>query len=158
MAQPSDEEIEHAVRSFRSAIDAAGIAPWRNIGIDFPRGACGHVAELLGRYLKDKFEIDADYVCQTAHENIGGWQGGHAWLEWNGLTIDISGDQFGWVSTIVTRDPVFHGLGSDTIRHPVCLEHQRDWWIVNCGSLWIAIVAQLPQDVGSLHPESKWSM
>lgn len=144
MAAPSDREVEHFARTFRAAIDSAGLVPWQDMGIDFPHGACGHVAELLGKYLKDKLEVYADYVCQTAYENIGGWHGGHAWLEWNGLTIDISGDQFGWASTIVTREPIFHGLGGNTVRHRVCLEHQRDWWIENCGSLWLAIIAHLP--------------
>ena len=136
---PSDEEIAIAARLFRSAIDSAGPEPWNAQYITFPRGACGHASELLGKYLIQRFGITADYVSQNAYESIGGWVGGHAWLEWRGLTIDVTGDQFGWQPVIVTRTPKYHGLGMDHVRHPVCLPHQNDWWIANCGPLWLAI-------------------
>jgi len=92
---PSDSDVEKHVWKFRRAIDAAGEAPWAAKFISFPRGACGHAAELLGRFLIDELGIFPDYVCQDAFDDIGGWRDAHAWLEWNGLTIDISGDQFG---------------------------------------------------------------
>ena len=141
---PSDREIEFAAQTFRAAIDAAGAEPWSKKHMSFPHGACGHTAELLGRYLIDRLKIRPDYVNQIAYDEIGSWQHSHAWLEWNGLTIDISGDQFGWEPVIVTRTPIFHGLGEDGNRHPVCLEHQQDWWARECGSLWNAISPHLP--------------
>jgi hypothetical protein len=141
---PSDDDISDASLEFRAAIDAAGPEPWARKGMTFPRGACGHAAELLGRYLIDRFGITPDYVNRVAYETIGGWHGSHAWLEWNGLTIDISGDQFGWAPVIVTRNPEFHGLGDGEDRHPVCLEAQRDWWFRECGMLWSAISLHLP--------------
>ncbi|WP_337847787.1 hypothetical protein [Sphingomonas sp.] len=144
MKLPSDAEIERAAHAFRGAVDTAGPEPWASKHIAFPRGACGHAAELLGRYLIDRLGIVADYVNQTAFKDIGGWRHSHAWLEWNGLTIDICGDQFGWEPVIVTRHPQFHGRGDDEIRHPVCLPHQRDWWARECGSLWRAIRPHLP--------------
>ena len=143
---PSDSEIEQAARDMREAIDAAGQAPWAQKHITFPYGSCGHATELLGRYLIDRFGIAPDYVCQDAVGNMGGWEGGHAWLEWNGLTIDISGDQFGWLPVIVTRTPEFHGKGSDQTRHPVCLPHQLSWWVGECGPLWSAILPFLPPE------------
>ncbi|MBB3891431.1 hypothetical protein GGQ61_002148 [Phenylobacterium haematophilum] len=140
---PSDAEVEQAVRNFRAAIDAAGPKPWAEKFIPFPRGACGHATELLGRYLIDHLSIRPDYVSQDANEDIGGWQASHAWLEWNGLTIDITGDQFGWAPVIVTRHPVNHGRGVQRARHPVCLRHQQDWWARECGPLWLAIAPHL---------------
>ena len=141
---PSDDEVEQAARDFRTAIDAAGVGPWQAKCIPFPRGACGHAAELLGRYLIDQLGIVADYVNQDADEDTGGWTHSHAWLEWNGLVIDITGDQFGWDPVIVTRTPAFHGRGQDGNRHPVCLEHNRDWWARECGPIWAAISPHLP--------------
>ena len=142
---PSDDEVEQATRTFRSVIDAAGPKPWAEKHISFPRGACGHAAELLGRYLIDRLNIRPEYVNQVAHQKIGGWQHSHAWLEWNGLTIDICGDQFGWEPVIVTRFPMFHGCGEDETRHPVCLAHQQDWWARECGSIWMALAPYLPK-------------
>lgn len=141
---PTDAEVEQAARDFRAAIDAAGPAPWALKHIAYPRGACGHAAELLGRYLIERLGITADYVNQDARDDIGGWRHSHAWLEWDGLTIDISGDQFGWEPVIVTRTPQYHGKGEPNSRHPVCLEHQRDWWWGECGPLWAAIRPHLP--------------
>ncbi|MFN7103635.1 MAG: hypothetical protein ACK4N1_13540 [Pseudorhizobium sp.] len=144
MMPPTDAEVEQAARDFRAAIDAAGPEPWALKHITYPRGACGHAAELLGRYLIERLGITADYVNQDASDDIGGWRHSHAWLEWNGLTIDISGDQFGWAPVIVTREPQHHGKGEPNTRHPVCLEHQRDWWWSECGPLWAAIRPHLP--------------
>ncbi|MNE82602.1 hypothetical protein D3C80_1793370 [compost metagenome] len=54
----------------------------------FPRGCCGVVSELLGDYLNAHFGLAIEYVC--------GEQDGasHAWLEHDGIVIDITGDQF----------------------------------------------------------------
>jgi len=119
----------------------AGSAPWRVKGIEFPRAACGHATELLAYYLRKRFGITTDCVCQDAH-GIGGWHGGHAWLEWNGLTIDVTGDQFGWLPVIVTRNPAFHGQGEDQTRGPALAD--MDWWARECGGLWKAIAPGLP--------------
>lgn len=139
---PSDDEILAAATAFRRAIDLAGQEPWKRKYFTFPRGACGHAAELLAYYLRQRFGITPDYISQTINSGeVGGWHGGHAWLEWNGLTIDVSGDQFGWPPVIVTRDPPFHGRGSDEHRHPALLDFS--WWSQECGSLWSAISPHL---------------
>lgn len=140
---PSHAEIAQAVSNFRAAIDAAGPQPWAAQDLTFPRGACGHATELLARHLIDKFGIAPDYVSQWAHEDIGGWTASHAWLEWEGLTLDITGDQFGWEPVIVTTDPTYHGRGDNGPRHPANLPQQADWWAQNCAALWVAISAHL---------------
>lgn len=140
--QPSDDDIREAANAFRLAINLAGPEPWKAKYITFPRGACGHAAELLAYYLHQRFGITPDYISQTTYENdVGGWKGGHAWLEWNGLTIDVSGDQFGWPAVIVTREPIFHGRGEDEQRFPALADMQ--WWSRECGSLWAAIAPHL---------------
>lgn len=139
---PSDEDILRAATDFRRAIDAAGPAAWKAKHIDFPRGSCGHAAELLAFYLRKRFGITPTLVCQDADESVGGWHGGHAWLECNGLTIDISGDQFGWPPVIVTRDPPFHGQCIDQNRGAALAD--MAWWARECGSLWTAIRPHLP--------------
>jgi len=138
---PSDSDILAAATSFRCAIDLTGPAAWIAKRIDFPRGACGHAAGLLAYYLLKRFGVMPDLVCQDAACDIGGWQGGHAWLEWNGLTIDISGDQFGWEPIIVTRDPIYHGCGKDQNRGPALAD--MNWWARECGPLWKTISAHL---------------
>ena len=113
--------------------------PWESKGIAFPRGACGHASGLLAYYLQQRFGIIPDLVCQDANVDFGGWRGGHAWLEWRGLTIDITGDQFGWKPVIVTRNPTFHGSGVDQNRAVALAD--VEWWARECSVLWREISA-----------------
>ena len=91
-----------------------------------------------------KGSTSPEYVTQWAYVDVGGWTDSHAWLEWNGLTIDVTGDQFGWAPVIVTRKPDFHGSGENEQRHLACLPHQSDWWAQNCAALWSVILSHLP--------------
>ena len=71
---------------------------------DFPNGCCGDTALLLGKYLHEKGFGIPYYVS--------GWMGkkSHAWLELDGLIIDITADQFENISetVIVVRESDFH--------------------------------------------------
>ena len=69
---PSDADILKAAAAFRAAIDKAGQQLWTNLGSTFLRGACGHVAEMLRRYLIERFDIAPKYVTQWAYSDIGG--------------------------------------------------------------------------------------
>ena len=133
---PTDEEIYAAASEFRAALNAIDRAYWERIQIrNFPRGACGHCAELLARHLNDRFGIVADYVSCNLDSGDGALEHGHAWLEWSGLLIDISGDQFGWSPVIVTRSPGYeHAHSRLNTRHPWKLE--ADWWSRQCAALW----------------------
>lgn len=68
----------------------------------FPKGACGPASEVLGRLLKDKFQIEGTYVCASDHSQLRREQT-HAWVEVGEFIIDITHDQFqgtglsGWV-------------------------------------------------------------
>jgi hypothetical protein len=72
---------------------------------DFPRGSCGDAASLLGTLYIDNglpaFQYTLGYLGQHSH----------AWLERDGLIVDVTADQFAGVSqaVIVTKDPSWHG-------------------------------------------------
>lgn len=75
--------------SFRLAVEIVvdtGNVPMHIQG--FPRGCCGIISELMGDYLNTLGIGEVFYVC--------GMKDGasHAWLEVDGLIVDISGDQF----------------------------------------------------------------
>jgi hypothetical protein len=134
---PSDQDILTACVRFRDALDAIDPQLWSRIYIDhFPRGACGHCAELLGRFLTQEFAIAPEYVCAVFYNEDGSRDTSHAWLEWNGLVIDISGDQFGWDRVIVSRSSALHNTGEIEIRNP--LTSDARWWAEQCGSVWTA--------------------
>lgn len=71
----------------------------------FPHGNCGDTSELLQKYLHYKGYSDVEYV----NGQHGGMQT-HAWLEVDGLIIDITADQFEEIDDAVmfTRDRSFH--------------------------------------------------
>lgn len=145
---PSDEAIEAAASEFRAALDAIDRAHWQQIHIgNFPRGACGHCAELLARHLHDRFGITPDYVSCNLESGDSNFERGHAWLEWNGLLIDISGDQFGWAQVIVTRTAGSgHAHSRLNTRHRWKLD--PDWWGRQCGAIWQAAQEYLPRTTG----------
>ncbi|PQM25896.1 hypothetical protein CVO77_12330 [Sphingopyxis lindanitolerans] len=135
--KPDDAAIGKAAAEFRSALDAIDDRHWRAVYIDhFPRGACGHCSELLALFLLERFGITADYVCREFYSDSGDRETSHAWLEWNGLIIDISGDQFEWPAVIVTRDRGRYDLGVGEQRHP--FELDPSWWSQQCLRIWSA--------------------
>lgn len=75
--------------SFRLAVEIVvetGNVPMHIQG--FPRGCCGNISELMGDYLNTVGIGEFFYVC--------GMKDGasHAWLEVDGLNVDITADQF----------------------------------------------------------------
>jgi hypothetical protein len=94
--------------SFREALDAqkreGALPPHMQ---RFPVCCCGVISELLGHYLNSS-GVRAEYVCGT----------GHAWLECDGVVIDITGDQFeGRPAVFVgAKDGWYQSLGESSRR------------------------------------------
>lgn len=70
----------------------------------FPSGCCGDASELLGQYFQHSGLGEWQYVF--------GWQGtkSHAWIEQNGLIVDITADQLraSVRPVLVTHDRTWH--------------------------------------------------
>jgi hypothetical protein len=76
--------------------------------------------------LNRRFGVVPDYVCRVFYSDDGERLSSHAWLELDGLILDISGDQFGWPGVIVTRNSSLHERGADEERHRWALDPR--WW------------------------------
>lgn len=69
---------------------------------DFPYQCCTYSAMLVGRLLKERFDLDGCYVGAGEHPELSRQQE-HGWYEANGYIFDITYDQFegtglsGWV-------------------------------------------------------------
>lgn len=89
---------------FRSALERGGLC--LPILARFPAGACGAASELLGQYLIDSglghWRYRMGFQCDSL--------AAHAWLERDGLTLDITADQFRDVAepVVVTAIPAWH--------------------------------------------------
>jgi hypothetical protein len=98
-------EIREISVLFRNALEKLPIEkfPESSFFNCFPRGCCGDSSHLLAKYFKDA-NLKPYYVC--------GWMGrqSHAWIELDGLIIDITADQFDEITegVIVTNDSEFH--------------------------------------------------
>jgi hypothetical protein len=88
---------------------------------DFPRGSCGDASILLGEYLHQTGHGDREYVTG---ERISDFYP-HAWVERDGLIIDITADQFDGIDqpVIITDDPSWHRQFSNREpRHPALID------------------------------------
>ncbi len=81
-------EIEKLATHFRKAIERADRNKLPITFEKFPRGSCGDAVILLGAYL-----IDAG-IAPLKCVSTGNTDGSHAWLESDGVVIDITADQF----------------------------------------------------------------
>jgi hypothetical protein len=72
----------------------------------FPSGSCGDTSELLGQYFSDSGL--GQWIYRTGFTTSRT----HAWVEQNGILVDITADQFpDWdepPAVIVTRDHSWH--------------------------------------------------
>jgi hypothetical protein len=55
----------------------------------FPKGCCGDTSQTLATYLYSELNLVCNYVLGSNND-----LGTHAWLEHNGIVIDITADQF----------------------------------------------------------------
>jgi hypothetical protein len=104
------EAITEAVRRFRTALERCH----EELGLtfrSFPKDCCGDVSELLAAFLKD--EGFGEFAL------VSGWRSGsdqsHAWLEKNGLIIDVTADQFedGAGLVMINEDLTWHAQFGD---------------------------------------------
>ncbi len=103
---PSIEELHALATTFRTAILACPPESLLPTLRDFPLGACGDASILLGEFLHERGAGEWDYLAGERN----GDQHSHAWVEQNGLIIDITADQFADVEepVIITRDREWH--------------------------------------------------
>lgn len=94
LIQPDIAQLTEFANRFRAAILRIP-TDIRPIGMrEFPNGACGDTALLMGAYLADQGIQGFAYVCGTRGEHADGSWHSHAWLQHRRLVIDITADQF----------------------------------------------------------------
>ena len=104
---------------------------------EFPRGTCGLVSELLGRYLVEAGFENVMYVCgEKRGEGSHAWVS-HAWVQVGEIILDITGDQFGQPSVVVAAASDWHDEWErDGARPPICTP-----WLTYPFAAWAAMKA-----------------
>ncbi|ADG10178.1 hypothetical protein B7G68_08735 [Caulobacter segnis] len=87
-----EAEARRLAHRFRRAIEDGAPLKRDIIFERFPYGSCGDAALLLGRFLREQGAVDVRYVLGT--RKLGDSWSSHAWLNVDGLTVDITADQF----------------------------------------------------------------
>ena len=82
---------------------------------DFPNGACGDASYLLAKFLKENGCGNFEYVLGERTVDFHS----HAWLEKNGVIVDITADQFDDKDchVLVTTDKSWHNQFEEEDRH-----------------------------------------
>jgi hypothetical protein len=93
--------VRAAASAFRAGLERGGL-PMISLA-DFPKGSCGDTCELLGQFLADSGLGEWQYRSGQRDEPFHT----HAWLEQDGLILDITADQFPDVDepVLLTRGP-----------------------------------------------------
>ena len=110
------EKLRKLAAGFRSAIlltDPAEVdAEVRFIIADFPRGVCGAVCFLLGHYLIENGFPGSEYVNGFRAVD----RQSHAWIETDGVIVDITADQFLEIAdgVVVSTDKSWYEQFSDS--------------------------------------------
>jgi len=110
--------IKNLATQFRKAIERCDL---KNLPVTFdafPLGSCGDTCILLGKWLEQNGYEDFDYVVGEREERS------HAWLEKNGIIVDITADQFDdkLPTVIVSHDHSWHSQFIEDERYPVADE------------------------------------
>ena len=91
--------MKDEIIKFREILDQMN---WSSMPIqfqNFPSGTCGDISDILAEYLYSLGIKPIQYVCGMRGD------ASHAWLEIDGLAVDITADQFEEISDKVLIQP-----------------------------------------------------
>lgn len=142
---PSDCNVQIATLRFRDALNAIDRSVWGVRAAGFPAGCCDHCSVMLDRYLNRHFDIRPVRVFGEVINPDRSHRSSHVWLLWDGLTIDITGDQFGWGEVIVTRSSAPHDGVQD--REFSAFDHDQRWWRDQCATIWANLMRHLGEHI-----------
>lgn len=127
------DSLRNCASNFRRAIEEIGGETLGSRFGNFPHGACGDTSYVLGAYLSECGFGEFDYVCGEK-DNAS-----HAWLESDGIIVDITADQF------AGGDRIYVGTYNDFYRQfPVSFRH-----------LWFASLEGNSIETDRLYPQYK---
>lgn len=153
-AEVSDREycrkVEHIATRFRKAITMCDRLSLPTSLQCFPRGGCGDAVLLLSTYLTECGLGEFDYVGATRGTLDSGMWHSHAWLERDGLIVDITADQFEEITmpVIVTADSEWHQTFRVSCRHVADYRVYDDRTVSRLGSAYGAIRKKLEEMEG----------
>ena len=126
---PTFQTLELIAKVFRSAIENADRSSWGPLWQRFPNGSCGVAAETLAIIVIELTGSIPTYVSGLRSDQSQFHS--HAWIEVGGVIIDVTADQFGEDSVIVTLDAAWHDQFNDR-RETRHVDRSSGWWREHC--------------------------
>jgi hypothetical protein len=122
----NEVDLRAVVHDVRDRLDHADLSVAHECFRAFPRGACGATCDVLATLLELRFGLTPLWV--SADLGDGDTWSSHAWLEVEGVTVDITADQFGQAPVIVARTSPWHqSLAASTgVHYPISERHWGD--------------------------------
>lgn len=122
-----ENDLRATAEAVRSRLERADLSSAHVCFQSFPRGACGATCDVLATIVERRFDVRPYWISAECGEG-GDWSS-HAWLEVEGITVDITADQFGEAPVIVTKHSPWHRSLSINQRghYPMA---QRNWVMV----------------------------
>lgn len=117
-------EIRQILESF-DKFDFHANSNFYHCSIGFPTGCCGDTTNLLGLYLKQRYDKNSEYISACGLGNKSNQS--HVWLVCDGFIIDITADQFnaqGYdvARVIIAQESHFHTLFDRVDCHALNIE------------------------------------
>jgi hypothetical protein len=150
---PSDDlvRLKEAATRFRLAIERCDP---KHLGIamqGFPKGSCGAAGPLLGTYLAEQGLGRFTYVLgRRDSDGINGHHY-HAWLEADGIIVDITADQFPEIDqkVIVTTQSDWHAtFEREEAKDPADYRIYEECPIAKLGETYRAILTKMEGSCG----------
>lgn len=137
----TESELRRLATKFRAALLACDKNALYITLQQFPCGACGDASYLLARYFADQGCGEFEYVLGERRPDFHS----HAWLEKDGLIIDITADQFEGMDTpvLVTSDHSWHHQFDEEDRHVANFERYDAATVANLRSSYRLVVKLL---------------
>lgn len=116
----TDAEVYAAAVAFRRALERCDLRALGPTLEHFPHGSCGDASLLLREHLMRHGAGPFEYVSAERGDRAAGTWTSHAWLERDGLIVDVTADQFGDETppVLVTRDSPLHRTFAEVDRRP----------------------------------------
>lgn len=137
MRRPNIASLKELASSVRQILERYSLDTKDIMFELFPRGCCGPTSELLGRCLIELGFANVKYIAAERPDHTGS----HAWIDVDGVIVDITADQFGEPGVIVSRVSPWHAQWcTEPARGPIC---SRDQWPAYPQAAWQLIVDEM---------------
>ena len=137
----SEKRLKELATKFRAALSACNKNSLFITLRNFPNGSCGDASYLLARYFVQKGCGQFDYVLGQRKIDLHS----HAWLEQDGIIVDITADQFKDpnAEVLVTSDRSWHQQFEEDDRHVADFERYNEHIVLNLRASYNQILKQI---------------